>query len=155
MEYESGKMENREKEHKSAVYKLEFDIKGGDFVNAGMASTRIKDVLKMLGIPPQIYRRVAIIAYEAEMNLVIHAGGGKLRLFIYPDKVEVITEDNGPGIEDIELAMKEGYSTAPDYIRELGFGAGMGLPNIKKNADDLIIKSEVGKGTYLKAIVNL
>lgn len=140
---------------KKLVYSVEFDVKGGDFVGAGLASTQIKEVLKMLGLSPEIYRRVAVIAYEAEMNLVIHAGGGTLRALVYPDEIVILAEDDGPGIEDIELAMKEGYSTAPDHIRELGFGAGMGLPNIKKNSDEMRIESEVGRGTKLWASVRI
>jgi serine/threonine-protein kinase RsbT len=132
---------------------LEHAIEGLDFVKAGEASSNIKRTLQLVGYPPQIIRRVAIAAYEAEMNIAIHAGKGVLRTTIRPDFVEIIADDCGPGIPDISLAMKEGYSTAPDHIREMGFGAGMGLPNIKRCADSFSIESVVGKGTWLRAVI--
>ncbi|MGI9950976.1 ATP-binding protein [Moorellaceae bacterium AZ2] len=107
--------------------------------------------MQQVGFPPELVRRVTVAAFEAEMNIVIHAHRGELRVSISPDKIVVVAEDEGPGIPDIELAMREGYSTAPPRIREMGFGAGMGLPNIKRCADALEIRSELGRGTYLRA----
>lgn len=130
---------------------LEFQIEGNDYLVAGAASNDIKNTLKMLGISSDVCRRAAIITYEAEMNLVIHANGGKLKAVIYEDSIELYTEDEGPGIKDIEKAMTEGYTTASDQAREMGFGAGMGLPNIKRNSDEFDIESEPGKGTKLKS----
>lgn len=137
------------------VYVEEYHIEGGNFINVGTASTKLKRSLEMMGIPSSLTRRASIVAYEAEMNLVIHAGGGTIRSYIFSEKIKIIAEDDGPGITDIDLAMQEGYSTASDAIRELGFGAGMGLSNIKRNADILDIKSEVGKGTKVKAVILL
>ena len=131
---------------------LEYRIEGNDFMVAGAASNNIKNTLKMLGIDSGICRRVAIITYEAEINLVIHAGGGMLKAEIYEDHVVLIAEDQGPGIADISKAMTEGFTTASDQAREMGFGAGMGLPNIKRNSDVFNIESEVGVGTKVKAI---
>lgn len=109
----------------------------------------MKKKLRQLGVDPDVIRRVSIAMYEGEINTVIHAGGGAADVKIYPQHIEVILEDQGPGIADISLAMKEGYSTAPDNIRSMGFGAGMGLPNMKRYADKMDIKSEVGKGTTI------
>lgn len=131
------------------LFSQQFLVEGGDFRNAGNASTQIKTILKQIGIPGEVIRRVAIAAYEAEMNMVMYAKRGVMTLRIEPMKVEISVEDEGPGIEDIELAMQEGYSTASPEIREMGFGAGMGLPNIKKNSDEFSIASTVGKGTQL------
>jgi anti-sigma regulatory factor (Ser/Thr protein kinase) len=132
-----------------------FDVDGNDFSSAGEASVQVKKILRRIGIDAEAIRRVSIAMYEAEINMVIHAGGGEADLFIYPDKVTLVMTDQGPGIADIELAMREGYSTAPDNIRSLGFGAGMGLPNIKRYTDELIIDSELGKGTKLTMSVNI
>lgn len=132
-----------------------FDVDGNDFSSAGEASVQVKKILRRIGIDAEVIRRVSIAMYEAEINMVIHAGGGEADLFIYPDKVTLVMTDHGPGIADIELAMREGYSTAPDNIRSLGFGAGMGLPNIKRYTDELIIDSELGKGTKLTMSVNI
>ena len=126
---------------------LEYKIEGNDFMVAGAASNNIKNTLKMLGIDSGICRRVAIITYEAEINLVIHAGGGMLKAEIFEDHVVLIAEDEGPGIADIDKAMTEGFTTASDQAREMGFGAGMGLPNMKKNTDEMRIESTVGVGT--------
>lgn len=134
---------------------LEYPVLGGDFVSAGIASSTVKKVLQQLGVDPSIIRKVAIITYEAEMNIVIHAYRGVLKVFLTPEIIEIIAEDEGPGIPDIELAMQPGYSTAPDNIREMGFGAGMGLPNIKNFADELKIESIVGKGTKVKSKIYL
>jgi anti-sigma regulatory factor (Ser/Thr protein kinase) len=127
-----------------------FSIEAGDFTSAGEASSQIKNVLKQLGVDPNVVRRVTIAAYEAEMNLVIHSVGGELRLKVTSDSIVITAQDRGPGIPDIDLAMQEGYSTAPEIARELGFGAGMGLPNIKRCADSLNIQSKVGEGTLLE-----
>lgn len=133
---------------------LEFDVAGNNFVSAGSASNEVKATLKKMGIDSAIIRKVAIAMYEGEINMVIHAGGGKAVVDIYEDKINVVLEDNGPGIADISLAMKEGYSTAPDTIREQGFGAGMGLPNMKRYADIFNITSTVNVGTKVDMTVN-
>jgi serine/threonine-protein kinase RsbT len=130
-----------------AVTTYSFDVKGGDFNSAGEASSSIKNILKKIGIAPPIIRKVAIATYEAEMNIVIHAYRGSLTVHISPETIKICAADEGPGIKDIDLAMKEGYSTATDNVRELGFGAGMGLPNIKKCTDELLIDSKPGVGT--------
>jgi len=126
-----------------------YRVLGRDFSNAGKVSTSIKDTLKRLGINPAVVRRVAIVSYEAEMNIVMYAYRGTVLLKVTQDEVTLQVEDEGPGIPDIELAMQEGFSTATPEMREMGFGAGMGLPNIKKNSDEFEIKSEVGRGTRL------
>lgn len=133
--------------------KLDYTVDGENFISAGEASSNIKTVLKKLGFPADVIRRVAISMYEAEINMVIHAHGGKAHVEIGDDQIVITLSDHGPGIENIELAMKEGYSTAPDDVRSLGFGAGMGLPNIKKYSDDLQIESSVGIGTTVKITV--
>ena len=107
-----------------------------------------------MGFPPDVIRRVAIAMYEGEINMVIHAGGGIATVTVFPDKIEMVLDDSGPGIADIELAMREGFSTAPENIRNLGFGAGMGLPNMKRNTDSMKIESELGKGTKITMTVN-
>ena len=124
-----------------------FDIDGDNFTSAGEASVRIKKMLREMGFPADVIRRVSVAMYEGEINMVIHADGGTADVNVYTDKIEIVLADHGPGIPDIELAMKEGYSTAPDNIRSLGFGAGMGLPNMKHYTDEMTIESEVGKGT--------
>lgn len=139
----------------STELKMSFVIDGTDFTAAGEASTAVKMKLKKLGIAPDIIRRVAIAMYEAEINAVIHAGGGKADVTIDGERIVIIISDEGKGIPDVELAMQEGYSTAPDDVRNLGFGAGMGLPNIKKYTDNLEIETEVGKGTRLTMTINL
>lgn len=133
----------------SSVLTLHYDIDGDNFIAAGEASTAVKMKLKKLGISPDVIRRVAIAMYEAEINAVIHAGGGTADVDIDSDKIVIVIKDEGKGIADLDLAMQEGYSTASDDVRNLGFGAGMGLPNIKKYSDDLVINTEVGKGTTL------
>lgn len=132
-----------------------FSIEKGAFDTAGTASSKIKAMLKKLGIPPNIVRDVAISAYEAELNLVIHSDGGELILEIAPDILTLTSADTGPGIADIELAMKEGYSTAPESVRSLGFGAGMGLPNVERHCHEFSITSELGEGTIIRAIYYL
>lgn len=131
-----------------------YQVAGRDFANAGRISTAIMDTLKRLGVDAGVVRRVAIASYEAEMNIVMYALRGRMSLRINPHAVIIEAEDEGPGIEDINLAMQEGYSTATPEIQEMGFGAGMGLPNIKKNADAFEITSEVSKGTRLFIRVN-
>jgi anti-sigma regulatory factor (Ser/Thr protein kinase) len=133
----------------------ECPVRGRDFEHGGEASSKIKNILKKLGINDPIIRRVSIASYEAEMNIVIYAESGKLILEIFKGKIRVTAKDKGPGIIDIKLAMKEGYSTAPPEIIEMGFGAGMGLPNIKKNSDRLKIDSKIGDGTKLVFEVDL
>lgn len=130
-----------------------FQLMGGDFANAGTASTELKNTLTRLGISQDVIRRVSIAAFEAEMNVIIHAVAGTMHYIISDNEIKVIVTDMGKGIEDIELAMKEGYSTAPDWVREMGWGAGMGLPNIKKNSDILKIDSVVGEGTTLEITI--
>jgi anti-sigma regulatory factor (Ser/Thr protein kinase) len=132
-----------------------FGIKGRNFSKAGSISIDIKEILRELGIDPAIIRRAAIAAYEAEMNVVMYAEKGEVVLRLNPKMIQITLEDEGPGIEDVEMAMQEGYSTATDEIREMGFGAGMGLPNIKKNADVFELKSTVGKGTSYNIIIYL
>lgn len=135
---------------------LKFNVDGDNFVSAGEASEEVKKTLKQLGLPSDIIRKVAIAMYEGEINMVIHADGGTAEVYIYEDKIDIILTDVGKGIENIELAMKEGYSTAPDDVRSLGFGAGMGLPNMKKYTDILEIESKVNKGTkvYMTVLIN-
>lgn len=132
---------------------MEYRIEGNNFMVAGTASNNIKNTLKMLGIQSDVCRRAAVIAYEAEINLVIHANGGILKAVISEDRLEITAEDEGPGIPDIEQAMTEGYTTASNQAREMGFGAGMGLPNIKKNSDIFEIESTPGVGTILRSTV--
>ncbi len=134
---------------------LSFNIEGRDFKASGEASGRIKRTLEQAGLDYSVVRRAAVVLYEAEMNIVIHAYRGQLRAEITPERVVITAEDEGPGIPDITLAMKEGYSTAPAEVREMGFGAGMGLPNIKRHADDLVIVSTVGKGTKVTAVIDV
>lgn len=130
-------------------------IHANDFTLAGEASSNVKKILSQLGIKPEIIKKTAISMYEGEINAVIHAGGGVAEVEIYKEKIIIKIIDKGPGIPDIELAMKEGYTTATDTIRELGFGAGMGLPNMKRYADELKVDSKVGEGTEVTIIVNL
>ncbi|HXF06175.1 MAG TPA: CBS domain-containing protein [Blastocatellia bacterium] len=132
---------------------LRYYVEGGNFQKAGEASSRLKRNLKKLGVSPDAARRITIASYEAEMNIVIFTPGGQLTATIEPGKVTVEAMDRGPGIADVELAMQPGYSTAPDWVRELGFGAGMGLPNIKNCSDEMKIDSKVGEGTTLQFTV--
>lgn len=134
---------------------FKFNVDGDDFTCAGQASIQIKKNLRRLGISPEIIRQVSIAMYEGEINMVIHAGGGEAIVNVYEDYIEIILNDNGPGIKNIEEAMQEGFSTAPDRIRSLGFGAGMGLPNMKRYTDSMEIQSEVGVGTKVTMRVNL
>lgn len=131
-----------------------FVVEGKDFFNAGKASTEIKSILKQLGVGGTAIRRMAIAAYEAEMNVVMYAKRAEMTFTVTPEIITLVVNDEGPGIPDVTLAMQEGYSTATPEMRELGFGAGMGLPNIKKNSDGFQIESEVGRGTRLEIIIN-
>ncbi len=135
--------------------KFEYHVEGGDFLNAGNASGNIKKVLKKLNVDPGVLKRVVVALYEAEVNIVAHAYRGDITADISPQKIEIVLDDEGPGIPDIGLAMQQGYSTASTKVREMGFGAGMGLPNIKANTDDLKIESVVGKGTKITLLFNL
>ncbi len=135
--------------------RLHFTVDGDDFTSAGQASVQVKKDLRQLGISPETIRRVSIAMYEGEINMVIHAGGGSADVIISEDRIVIILDDTGPGIPDIKLAMQEGYSTAPESVRNLGFGAGMGLPNMKRYTDDMKIESVVGKGTKITMVVNL
>lgn len=132
-----------------------FDIDGDNFTSAGEASVKIKKLLRGMGFNPEVIRRVSVAMYEGEINMVIHANGGSADVDVYCDRIEIVLSDNGPGIADIDRAMQEGYSTAPDNIRSLGFGAGMGLPNMKRYTDEMKIESEVGKGTTVYMTVNV
>jgi serine/threonine-protein kinase RsbT len=134
---------------------IEFAIHEKDFLMAGESASKTKKALQQLGLKAEVVKNTAIIVYEAAMNVVIHASHGQLKIVIVPEEVYILTEDVGPGIPDIELAMQEGYSTAPHEIREMGFGAGMGLPNIKRCSDDLKIRTEPGVGTVLEARIYL
>lgn len=132
-----------------------FHILGGDFTRAGVASSELKSVLAGLGIDMQLVRRAAIATFEAEMNVIIHATAGVMYYSITPEQIKIVIDDMGPGIPDIELAMQEGYSTAPDWVREMGWGAGIGLPNMKKNSDEFRVESVVGEGTTVEIIINI
>ena len=134
---------------------LHYDVPGDDFTRAGEASSAVKRKLKQLGYNSDAIRRVAIAMYEGEINMVIHAGGGEADIDILPDKVTVVLTDHGPGIPDVEKAMQEGWSTAPDNIRSLGFGAGMGLPNMKKYTDQMAIETVIGAGTTMTLTVQV
>ena len=133
----------------SAPLKFHYDVSGGDFTSAGKASVQAKKALRQLGFDPDVIRRVAIAMYEAEINMVIHAEGGEVTAQITPEQIDIEFADVGPGIPDIDLAMQEGYSTASADVRDLGFGAGMGLPNMRRYTDAMEITSEVGKGTRI------
>ena len=135
--------------------RFHFVVDGEDFTSAGQASVQVKKNLRRLGIPPEIIRKISIAMYEGEINMVIHAGGGVAEVLVYEDRIEIILTDHGPGIANIEQAMQEGFSTAPDNVRSLGFGAGMGLPNMKRYTDDMRIDSVVGEGTTITMTVML
>ena len=135
--------------------RLEYEIDGDNFTSAGEASVKVKKSLRQMGFDPEIIRKVSVAMYEGEINMVIHAQGGVATVDVFDDKIVIVLADRGPGIPDIELAMQAGYSTAPDNIRSLGFGAGMGLPNMKKYTDDMRIESELGKGTTIYMTVNV
>ena len=129
---------------------FKYHIEGGDFTHAGSASSQVKKMLKQLNVDPGIIKRIVVALYEAEVNIVAHAYRGDIEIDIETDKVFIKLVDQGPGIKDINLAMQEGYSTASQMVRDMGFGAGLGLPNMKKNSDVLNVQSEVGKGTCVE-----
>jgi anti-sigma regulatory factor (Ser/Thr protein kinase) len=139
----------------NSIYEMDYQVGSRDFAAAGDASRSIKRTLQQIGVDTSVVRRIAIASYEAEMNIAIHSKGGKMYLSVNSDKVIVATEDFGPGIENVELAMTEGWSTATAEIREMGFGAGMGLPNMKKCADEFFIESKISEGTKIKMIFKL
>ena len=134
---------------------LKYKVSTEDFTRAGEASSDVKGKLKQMGVSPAAVRKVAIAMYEGEINMVIHARGGEITVEITPEQIKMVLADVGPGIPDIDLAMKAGWSTAPDEVRNLGFGAGMGLPNMKKYTDDMKIETELGVGTTITMLVNL
>ena len=134
---------------------FEFEVEGGNFVKAGTASSQLKKILKQLNVEPKIIKRIVVALYEAEVNIVAHAYQGIIYIDIDTEKIAIKLDDEGPGIQDIELAMQQGYSTASPAVREMGFGAGMGLPNIKNNVDELKVSSEVGKGTIVEMVTYL
>ncbi len=134
---------------------LHYIIDGNDFSSAGEASADVKRVLRLLGISPNIIRKMAIALYEGEINQFIHANGGEIDVEITPSVIKIVLSDHGPGIPDVEAAMSEGFSTATDAIRDLGFGAGMGLPNMKKYTDSFDLQTEVGVGTVITMTVNI
>ena len=135
--------------------RFHFVVDGEDFTSAGQASVQMKKNLRRLGIPPETIRKISIAMYEGEINMVIHANGGEAEVLVYEDRIEMILTDHGPGIANIEQAMQEGFSTAPDNVRSLGFGAGMGLPNMKRYTDDMKIESVLGEGTTITMTVLL
>jgi anti-sigma regulatory factor (Ser/Thr protein kinase) len=139
----------------SEPIRFHYDVDGENFTSAGEASVAVKKKLRQLGYPPDVIRKVSIAMYEGEINMVIHANGGAADVEVHDDKIVIILADHGPGIPNVELAMQEGYSTARDNIRALGFGAGMGLPNMKKYTDDMKIDTEVGVGTTITMTVDL
>jgi anti-sigma regulatory factor (Ser/Thr protein kinase) len=144
-----------EKKEDNILLHKRFHIEGGDFTNAGSISDQVKKILKEAGFSNKIIRRISIATFEAEMNVICYANQGDLSLFITSHSLKVVVDDEGKGIPDINLAMSEGYSTADEKIRELGFGAGMGLPNIRRNADEMILTSKFREGTHLEFIVHL
>lgn len=133
--------------------KLHYIVEPDDFTVAGQASAAVKKVLKQLGFSPDVIRRVAVAMYECEINMVIHAEGGEIDVYITPEKINMVHKDKGPGIKDVEKAMQEGYSTASEKVRELGFGAGMGLPNMRRYTDDMKITTQIGVGTVVDMTV--
>ncbi len=134
---------------------LRYEVKDGEFQYVGEASSSVKKTLRMLDVPPDALRRISIALYEGEVNMVIHAHGGNITVEISPEEVKMVLDDVGPGIPDIEQALQPGWSTAPDEIRNLGFGAGMGLPNMKANTDSMEIDSRIGEGTRITMTVKL
>lgn len=134
---------------------LEYTVDADDFTRAGEASSDVKKKLKQMGVAPDVIRKVAIAMYEGEINMVIHAKGGAIKVYITPENIRMELRDVGPGIPDVEKAMQAGWSTAPEEVRNLGFGAGMGLPNMKKNTDIMEVETEIGKGTTITMAVNM
>jgi serine/threonine-protein kinase RsbT len=136
-------------------YEKSFTIEGGNFTDAGVVSVFIKRTLQEMGVPNEVLRRVAIATYESEINIISYARAGVIRIRVTPENIILNVDDEGPGIENIELAMRVGYSTANEKIREMGFGAGMGIPNIINCSDDFTLTSEVSKGTHLRILINI
>ncbi len=134
---------------------LKYTVSPDDFTRAGEASSNVKSKLKQIGVPPEVVRKAAIAMYEGEINMVIHANGGEITVIISPEMITIILADQGPGIPDVEKAMQAGYSTAPDNIRNLGFGAGMGLPNMKKYSDEMTINTQLGVGTTVTMTIHI
>ena len=132
-----------------------YDVDGNNFTSAGEASVQVKRMLRQMGYHPDLIRRISVAMYEGEINMVIHAKGGDADVYVTPDCVTVVLKDVGPGIKDVNLAMQEGYSTAPDNIRSLGFGAGMGLPNMKRYSDEMQIDTTVGEGTTVRMKIKI
>lgn len=139
----------------SEAVNFHYSVDGDDFTSAGEASVDVKRKLRQLGVDPTIIRRVSIAMYEGEVNMVIHADGGTVDVDVFEDRIEIVLADEGPGIVNVDLAMQEGFSTAPDYVRSLGFGAGMGLPNMKSYTDGMKIDTKIGVGTTITLTVNL
>ncbi|MBP3320825.1 MAG: anti-sigma regulatory factor [Clostridia bacterium] len=139
----------------SAPLTYRYDIDGENFTSAGEASVKVKKALRQLGFSQDVIRRVSIAMYEGEINMVIHANGGFAEVSVYPDRIVIVLDDKGPGIPNVDLAMQAGYSTAPEQIRSLGFGAGMGLPNMKANTDEMTIETEIGVGTKITMTVKV
>jgi len=137
------------------MFSLEFTVEGMDFAAAGDVAGNLKRALQQIGLDPGTVRRACIVVYEAETNIVIHAYRGRITMEVSTEGISIVAEDQGPGIADVELAMREGYSTAPQHVREMGFGAGLGLPNIKRSADELDIQTKVGVGTKVRAFINI
>ena len=135
--------------------RLKYEVSGDDFTRAGEASSDVKNKLKQMGVHPEAIRKIAIAMYEGEINMVIHAHGGEIVVEITPEAVVMVLQDRGPGIEDVDKAMMAGYSTASENIRSLGFGAGMGLPNMKKYSDEMNIDTQLGMGTTITMKVYL
>lgn len=138
----------------SETLKFHYDVDGTDFTSAGQASASVKKNLRQLGLSPDVIRQVSIAMYEGEINMVIHAHGGQADVSVYENKIVIVLTDHGPGIKDVALAMQEGYSTATEVVRSLGFGAGMGLPNMKRYTDEMQIDTVVGEGTTITMTVN-
>ena len=138
----------------AGLMNLHYEVDGDDFTRAGETSSKVKKTLTQLGFKPEVVRKVAIAMYEGEINMVIHAYGGTIDVDISSDEIVIVMNDNGPGIPDINKAMQEGYSTASSNVRELGFGAGMGLPNMKKYSDNMEINTEIGKGTVVTLTIS-
>jgi len=134
------------------LLKLGYIVKQADYSHAGDASSRVKKKLKLLGLQPSVIKRIVISIYEAEVNMIAHAFGGNIEVSIDEEKVMAIMQDKGPGIPDVKKAMKKGFTTASEEVRQMGFGAGMGLPNIEKNADELVIDTIMGQGTKLTIV---
>ena len=147
------KLRMTEQQNEESLLEQRFTVEGGDFIHAGEVSSKIKSILKDIGTKQEVIRRTAVATYESEMNVVCYARRATFHLAITPDRVKIVVQDEGQGIADIKLAMQEGYSTATDRIREMGFGAGMGLPNIKRNVDELSISSVVGEGTRVEMVI--